>query len=119
MKPNRKQRRARNKQSKKRVKGPTPKSASKMTAQERAEALNIGIETLIQRYAQDDLDLANMSLASVAAVTAVLTGDSEDVFIARMRTMYQQVEAAAKEQQRSIITNPSAGRLVGPDGAPV
>jgi hypothetical protein len=90
-----------------------------MNRQERAEALNVGILTLVQRYAQGDDELANMALTSQAAVFAYGTGDSEDVFVARARTFYQEAQRAHDAQQNAIITNPAAGRIVGPDGTPL
>lgn len=119
---NRKERRAR--KSRPRTRGgkgrrPTPKSAAKMNRQERAEALNIGILMLAQRYGDGDDELANMCLTSQAAVFAFGTGDDEDVFIARARTFYQEAKRAHESQQQTIITNPSAGRVLGPDGSPL
>lgn len=114
MKPNRKQRRA---AAKNRKKGKAPRP-SEMSRQERAQALSIGIEQMCQRYARTDAELANMATTSAAAVRAVASGDSEEVFVARARTLFQQTLKAVEEQQQTILTDPMAGKVLGPDGNP-
>jgi hypothetical protein len=113
---NRKQRRA----ARKRSKAPgAPKRPEKMTAQERAQALTIGIGQLCERYTQNDYEVAAMALTSAAAVRALAAGDAEEVFVARARTLFQQAAQAIEGEKKSIITNPAAGKIVGPDGSPV
>lgn len=117
MKANRKQRRAERKRRQKTA-GPTPPKPEKMNPQARAEALTIGLGQICDRYAAGDHDMAAMALTSAAAIRSIAAGDEEDVFVARARTLYQQARQAIADQQGSIITNPAAGRIVGPDGTP-
>jgi hypothetical protein len=109
MKANRKLRRARAAQARRAQTASRPQTWSS-SAQERAEAINAGIVKLVERYGGGDQELVNHSLTSSAAVFALGSGDSEEVFIARARTFYQEAKRSMDEIR---------GRIVVPEPPPL